>query len=792
MDDLLVEFIAETRETLAALEGEVVAWEATPSDRARVDAIFRFVHTVKGSCGFLNLPLLERLSHAAEDVLADCRAGRREPDARLVTAVLAIIDRIAQLTDAIESGCALPDDNDALIAALAPAPAPATPSPAMVEPPPVAATMAMALDGGRRGSPRSIRLPVDLLDRMMASVSDMVLARNDLARRLRDDGDDPVIGAAFERLTACIGEMRESITRTRMARIENLFSALPRMARDVAAELGKQVDLEIDGGDVELDREMIEMIRDPLTHIVRNAIDHGIEAPADRVRLGKPASGRLRVSARQSGNQIAIEAVDDGRGVDVDRLLGKAISTGLVTVEKAGQMSAQAKLQLVFAPGLSTVAQVTPISGRGVGMDVVRANVERIGGSVAVESRAGQGVRLCIKVPLTLTIIPALTVSAGGHQFAIPRSAIDELVRINGTSVRLELLGGAQLANIRGRRLPVVRLASFLQLEGLREEERATLVVVKPAGGDLYALSVDAVHDHEELVVKPAAPALIATGVYAGTTLPDNSHPMLLLDPAGIALRAGLLGSPVEREEAAAEPEQPDVVLQTMLLFRDRDQVERALPLGLVQRIDDVPGDAVVQSAGRMRLTRDGRLVPLMSSATLPLVIDRLRVLRLHDGACEIGYAIDEIIDIRDLDPDWEPVPEPGLVAGVRLVDGRPVELIDSHWLFAEAGGDKGAVAQGLCLLQDGDDAWTRQVLAPLLRSAGYRITYPGAPDATQADVVIANDESDEPAVRTDMVPVIRLMLTPDRAGDDCVYRYDRSGLLQVLRRRIVGKGGLT
>jgi two-component system chemotaxis sensor kinase CheA len=322
MDDLLVDFIAETRETLEALTGEIVAWEAVPADRTRLDAIFRFVHTVKGSCGFLNLPRLEKLSHAAEDVLADCRADRRQPDEALVTAVLAIIDRIAELANALESGESVSDHDDAaLIAALAPGDAKRH---AETE---AATTVVQA--PVQRGVSRSIRLPVDLLDRMMAGVSDMVLARNDLSRRLREIGVDPAIEGAFERLSVCIAEMRDSITRTRMARIENLFSALPRMVRDLANELGKHVILEIDGGDVELDREMIEMIRDPLTHIVRNAIDHGIEPPADRVARGKPASGKLRVSARQAGNQIAIEVVDDGGGIDSARIVEKAIANGL-------------------------------------------------------------------------------------------------------------------------------------------------------------------------------------------------------------------------------------------------------------------------------------------------------------------------------------------------------------------------------------------------------------------------------------------------------------------------------
>src|SRR3954447_19012930 len=277
MDDLIADFVAECREMLEALGGEIVAWEAQPDDRARLDSIFRFVHTVKGNCGFFEFPRLEALSHAAEDALADVRAGRRQPNGPMVTAVLAIIDRIGEMIAQIEAGDELlPGDDSGLIAALevgAEGPSP----------------MAAAADGpGRAASaPRTIRLSVELLDRVMSTVSDMVLARNELARRLRGSPGDVPVDGAFERLSAIIADMRDAITRTRMQRIENLFVALPRMVRDLSAELGKQVLVDIEGGDVELDREMIEMIRDPLTHIVRNAVDHGIELPAERLKAGK-------------------------------------------------------------------------------------------------------------------------------------------------------------------------------------------------------------------------------------------------------------------------------------------------------------------------------------------------------------------------------------------------------------------------------------------------------------------------------------------------------------------------
>src|SRR5262245_36568238 len=607
MDDLIADFVAECRDMLEALGGEIVAWEAQPDDRARLDNIFRFVHTVKGNCGFFDFPRLEALSHAAEDALADCRAGRRTPDVALVSAVLAIIDRIGEMIAAIDAGEELPSGDDSgLIDALAPG----------AEGPVAQPAAAIVADNNAKAgssTPRTIRLSVELLDRVMSGVSDMVLARNELARRLREASGDVEVDGAFERLSGIIAEMRDAITRTRMQRIENLFVALPRMVRDLSTELGKQVLVDIDGGDVELDREMIEMIRDPLTHIIRNAVDHGIEKPAARLKAGKREIGILSVSARQSGNQILIEIADDGKGIDGAKLVEKAIANGVIEKADAAQLNAREQLALIFEAGLSTAKQVTAISGRGVGMDVVRSNVERIGGIVEVDSTPGQGTRMTLRVPLTLTIIPALTVSIGSQHFAIPRSAIEEIVRANGGSVTLEKVGGAGVATIRGRRVPEVALADVLGLPSEVGDEERTLVVLRPAGGDVYALAVDRIHDHEELVVKPAAPAVMATGLYAGTTLADDGSPILLFDPAGLAQVGGVRLETLERGGRAAEA----IVAANsnevpVLLFRGLDGARRALRLGVVDRIEEVVAkESIRKSAGQLRVQLGEAILPL-------------------------------------------------------------------------------------------------------------------------------------------------------------------------------------
>lgn len=775
MDDLLAEFLAETRETLEALSGEIIAWESDPSDRARLDAIFRFVHTVKGSCGFLDLPRFEKLSHAAEDVLAEVRAGSRTADPALVSAVLGIIDRIGELTEALESGAEMPDSNDTqLIEALS---AESTTCP-------ITGTAPQVTQSASKSPARSIRVPLELLDRIMSGVSDMVLARNELARRLREMDAENEVGGAFERLSNCLAEMRDSITRTRMQRIEKLFSAIPRMVRDTSAELGKAIDLEIDGSDVELDREMIELIRDPLTHMVRNSIDHGIETAEVRAKRGKPAHGRLSISARQSGNQIVIEIADDGNGIDESKLVAKAVANGVITQELANALPPSARAALIFSPGVSTAEQVTSISGRGVGMDVVRSNIERIGGSIDLDNRPGAGLRTIIRVPLTLTIIAALTVSAGDQCFALPRTGIEEIVHASNASIRIDVVGDASFATIRGRTLPLLHLEQVLGLGRVDDVSGRTIVVVSAGAGLSYALCVAAVHDHEELVIKPASPAVMSAGVYAGKSLPDSGVPMLLLDAAGIAAHAGIEPEETNPIAAAAnDVAEAGPELTSTLLFRDLGGQRRGVRLGVVERLEDVPADRIAFTGGRLRVAIDGRLLPLAGSDAATLgSAETVKLLRLSDGVSELAYAIDDVIDIVQLPPLIDHATAEGPIAGVALVGGEQIELIDPFWLFAESGtAPDAAPKRPLCLLADSEDRWSREILRPLLEAAGYRVGFAGDPAVIEeADVIVTGSERVAASA-----PVVRLR--PDMAGsnDGSVYRYDRIGLLAAIEAQV-------
>lgn len=762
MDELLQEFIAETRETLAALASEIVVWEAAPDDRQRLDAIFRFVHTVKGSCGFLDLPRLAKLSHEAENVLAAVRDGRRTPDARLVDAVLAIVDRIGELAEALDAGVEVEAGADAqLIAALdenfeategAPEAVPAAG--------PVATPSA-------RATQRSVRLPVDLLDRMMNGMSEMVLARNELARKLREGRPDPAAEAALDRLSLTVADMRDTVSRTRMQPIDALFAALPRMVRDTSSQLGKQVALVIEGGDVEIDREMIEAMRDPLAHIVRNAIDHGIEPADKRAAAGKPAAGRLTVAARQSGNTIVIEVSDDGAGIDTARLIAKhAAAHGRPSAEYAG-LGERARLDLVFEPGLSSRDEVTQVSGRGVGMDVVRANVEQVGGRIELINDHGRGLAIVIHVPLTLSIIPTIVVGAAGQRFAIARQAVEEIVAVGCDSVRIDRLGGGYIAAVRGERMALVDVPALLGLDDRAPASRKMLAIVGIRGG-AYAIAVDEVFDIEELVVRPAAPPVMACGLFAGQTLPDTGVPMLVLDPAGIASASGITFA----RQSPIDEDVPTEVVATgveCLLVRDLDDVRRAIPLVAVERIEDVPINRIAVSGGRLRLTADGAIIDLFARAKLPIQ-GSVTVVRLRVGDREAGYAIAEPIEIATLSGDWATA---DALLGIALHDGNPVEVIDPSQLspVVVAGQDDRPV----CLLAGEARTWMAGFLAPVLEQAGYRTVI--EPPTDRSPIAVLAMEDDQVTV-PDGSKLVRLAQHP---GGNAIFQYDRAGVLAAL-----------
>lgn len=794
MDDLLNDFLAETAEILAEAGGAIVAWEADPADRERLDAIFRLVHTIKGSSGFLSLPRVTALAHAAEGALDQVRRGHRAADAALVSAVLAIVDRLSELCGILGSNGVEPAGDDAdvidpLVAAEAPA-----------EPPVEVAGVPMRREDdlvAELQSWRSIRVPLPLLDSVMTGVTDIVLARNEFARMLRESGADASLIASFDRLSDSIAGTRQSVSQMRMQRIDKLFAPLPRIVRDLAQDLGKKIKFTTSGGEVELDREMMENIRDPLIHIVRNAIDHGIEPLDERVMAGKGITATISVAARQSGNQIEIAIRDDGRGLSADALVAKAIAARVVTATEARALTPKERLELIFRPGFSTASKVTAISGRGVGMDIVKSNLEKIGGVVELRNEEGRGLTILLRVPMTLTIISGLMVRAAGQYFAIPRGAVREILLETSDTVRIHRVGGGELATVRGEQLPLLRIEDVLGCtrDDADDADDRALVVIRPGQGQSYALSVAAIHDHEELVIKPAAPMIMATGLYAGTTLPDNGRPVLLLDVQGLLAASGIDASEAGRgheaeDDIAAEALAARDAIQ-LLLFRDTNGRTRGVRLSVIERVEEVPGGALFESAGRVQVRIGDDIFPV-HAARPPEGDEAVRLLRLYDGRAVLCYPIAAVIDIVRLPDTVQPAALPGLIAGVALVGGDPVELIDPFWLMEQYGAREAApvLRQPLCRLADDHDGWGSNFLAPILRNAGYRVVS-GDGDGEAPDVLLClSGEAGACDHGGDAVPVIRLRASVAAAGpeDETVYRYDRAALLDALRLS-VGRG---
>lgn len=791
MDDLLDDFIAETRETLESLTNQLVEWERRPEDRALLDSVFRFVHTVKGSCGFLELPRLLRLSHAAEDVLSAARLGDVAVSAELVTAVLAVIDRIAELTEALETGVAIYDNDSDLIAGVLMHLQREGVIAGNGEDKYAPVEIIGEIQGGEPtlpGKSRSVRVSLSLLDKLMSGVSDMVLARNEVSRQLRKAGSSGDLDLSFARLSASVAELRDAVGMMRMQHIDKLFSSLPRLVRDLSIELDKEIDLRVEGSEVEVDREMVEALRDPLTHILRNAADHGIESAEERRAAGKSRIGHINISARQSGNQILIEVVDDGRGINIEKLGMRAVAAKVVTKTEWQQMSLRARLNTIFAPGLSTADKVTSISGRGVGMDVVRSNLQTIGGTIELENQESIGLKLTLRLPLTLSIIAGLSVRAGNQIFGVARSSVVEMVSASNINVKFEELGGEKIACIRGKRYPYKKLEDILGIETGAQSigESRTLIVMRPAVGATFVLEVAAVIDNEELVVKPGAPLVMANGLFAGTSLPDNGRPMLLLDASGMAAAMGLSALP--QDENGQSSTEADLVSKgpSALLFVATDGRKQAIRLSAIDRMEDMNAEQIQFVGGRMRVSVDGKLYDLWEYDDRPddAVVN---VLKLTDGDSSCYLAVAEVLDIFSITGDIVPSTQPELHEGVITVFGEAVELRNMFAFFETS--DRRRRKRGvapLCFINCADDSqWERTILAPLLTASGYAVSF-DRNDEAHAAIVLHRDLAIVDAVPNDP-RMLHLRDSRHATVDNVasIYRYDRVGLISAIEEKL-------
>ena len=1068
MDDLLNEFLTETAESIDVVDVELVKLEQDPNNKDVLDNIFRLVHTIKGTCGFLGLPRLEAVAHSSENVLGKFRDGDLEVTPNAVTVILESLDRIKEILAGLEASEQEPEgDDSALIARLdaiaageaaeAPAAEAAEADDASSEPEAVddspadeasgdapAATeggdgevdeglgrplkpgevsldeleaafasadgpgagaggdetaqadgpadsdgpkpalfdrvggddtiavmshvlatrlpkqgklgdffadvdedvrkakmtglltalfkddetaagnvghalvgkpgfvdehfdaftelaravfeevqldtetrddgcMALELvrqsvldgsashgepttaSGGTGGeaaqkqqasdTPRSsqtIRVSVDLLEDLMNMVSELVLTRNQLLQMVRGM-EESEFAVPLQHLSQTTTELQEGVMKTRMQPIGNAWAKLPRIVRDLSLELDKKIELDMLGADTELDRQVLELIKDPLTHMVRNSADHGIETPAERVAMGKAEGGTVRLNAFHEGGHIIIEISDDGRGLSVAKLRKKALEKGLASEAAMAEMSDNQIQKFIFHPGFSTAAKVTNVSGRGVGMDVVRSNIEQIGGTIDMTSVEGKGTTFQIKIPLTLAIVSGLIVQASGERFAIPQISVLELVRASSDSDHtIEKIKDTPVLRLRNRLLPLVYLNDVLGFDTQQPVEDAAapadgdgraeageaversddrersddFIVVTQVGAFTFGIVVDQVFDTEEIVVKPVAPILKHLPTYSGNTILGDGSVIMILDPNGIASLANSGVGEAEDGDGEQAVARTAAVSskEALLVFRAGNDSQKAVPLSLVARLEDIPVETIEESDGRRVVQYRGALMPvILVDGSLGLQTEgRQPVLVFTDGDYAMGLAVDEILDILEDNLEIKLASDTHGVIGSAIIDGKATEVIDvsyymrrghSEWMQSQAGQPAAGVDGTARVLLVDDSAFFRNMLKPLLTVAGYDVTtVSGAQEALelreegkQFDLIISDIEMPgmdgfelaqilKKGGRWQDTPLVALSsLTSDRDLDrgrqvgfnDYVAKFDRDRLLHSLSQQL-------
>jgi two-component system chemotaxis sensor kinase CheA len=815
--DIVQDFLVESYENLDRLDRDLVGLEKNPKDKDALAGVFRTIHTIKGTCGFLGFSKLEKVAHVGENLLTLLRDGQLTLNPEITTALLGMVDAVRQMLKEIQSTGqdgeidypelretltrlqrpdehALPLAVDAASSApteaeisapieasvaparpgiditspFAPPPpaskksaeaksakaaaklaaklrsdqepgesAPADPS----QPTPAAAPARAAAAAASASAPsahrdakasakpgdtpppqpaaeskhreagaESIRVGVSVLDKLMTLVGELVLARNQLLQ-ISSTVEDAGLQAVSQRMNLIATELQEQVMKTRMQPIGNIWGQFPRTVRDVALGCGKEVGIEMEGKETELDKTIIEAIKDPLTHLVRNSVDHGIELPEDRLKVGKDRAGRLILRAFHEGGQVNIEITDDGAGLNPERIRQKAIERGLITAEQAPRMSEREVFNLIFLPGFSTAAKVTNVSGRGVGMDVVKTNVEKIGGTVDVQSTLGAGTTVRVKIPLTLAIIPALVVTCGGDRYAIPQVSLLELVRLEAEDVAkgIELVHGAPVYRLRGRLLPLVYLNRELKLpetvhdDANVEKDDAVNIVVLQADDRHFGLVVDQINDTEEIVVKPLRKQLKTVKTFAGSSIMGDGKVALILDVLGLAQRASVVSETRDRsltEKITAAGAASEQDKQTFLLFAGPGDSRMAIPLSTLARLEEFPVAQVEMSGSQWVTQYRGQILPLvrlnvileerrnkLRALQAPPTLDTgpIQVLVLNHEGRSFGLVVERILDIVEDRADVKsPATRPSVLYSVVIGD-RVTELLDIPAILRQA-----------------------------------------------------------------------------------------------------------
>ncbi|MEP1444297.1 MAG: hybrid sensor histidine kinase/response regulator [Hyphomicrobiales bacterium] len=889
MDDLLQEFLTETSESLDVVDLELVRFEQEPNNEKILDNIFRLVHTIKGTCGFLGLPRLEALAHAAETLMGKYRDGKAVTEDG-VSFILQSIDRLKEILVGLEeSDGTEPEGKDSdlidalneismadeIAAAAADAEKKANKSedePSVeveddplvvqelerdlrpgevsldelerafmeteVEEPVVSEEAAKPVAVKKAASDKaetatktvtqqSLRVNVDTLENLMTMVSELVLTRNQLLEIVRRH-EDSEFKVPLQRLSNVTGELQEGVMKTRMQPIGNAWQKLPRIVRDLANELEKDIDLRMLGAETELDRQVLDMIKDPLTHMVRNSADHGLETPDERRKSGKPEKGVIELSAYHEGGHIIIDIADDGRGLNLTRIKEKVVSSGLASESEIASMAESQIQKYIFNAGLSTAEEVTSVSGRGVGMDVVRNNIETIGGTIDVKSITGKGSTFTIKIPLTLAIVSALIVEAAGDRFAIPQLSVVELVQAESNSEHhIERIKETPVLRLRNKLLPLVHMGRLLGITAEGEENNEQeitddggFIVVMQVGSQTFGVVVDGVFHTEEIVVKPMSTVLRTVNMFSGNTILGDGSVIMIVDPNGVAegVSTGVV------EEANRKSEQEQVVSSnenqttSMLLFHAGSKTPKAVPLSLVTRLEEVNVTEIENSNGRDLVQYRGTLMPLVyvddgmqrrEEGSQPMLV-------FSDAGRSMGLVVDEIVDIVEDQLDIEVTSEAAGLVGSAVIKGKATEILDiGHYLplafddwFSRSDTSDDKRVRKLLFVEESE--FFRNMLTPIMQAAGYRVTTASSVQVAKEilneahvfDVVVADVEMggsngfdlakiihDKPSYGCPALLAISSVCTPslvercrESQFDDFVAKFDRPGLIASLK----------
>ncbi|GAB3241506.1 chemotaxis protein CheA [Kineosporia babensis] len=774
IDEIVAEFLVESHENLDQLDTDLLALEQDPTSRDLLGSIFRTIHTIKGTSGFLAFNKLEKLTHVGENLLSRMRDGLIQLNEERASALLAMVDAVRGLLSNIEAtGAEGEVDHTELVTRLgalledgaaAPAPlipaqagspdepaaeAPSTeevveaaaqaaaeqaieaahelaeaakghpeeiptgaqvvtaevsitnvpeakPEPAAAEAPAAKPAPAPPADPGEGGEQKrsvvesSVRVDIGLLDTLMSMVGELVLSRNALVSEL-DEQNDSALARSAQRLSLITSELQEQVMKTRMQPVDTVWSKLPRVVRDLSRQLGRNVKLEMEGRDTELDRSVLEAIKDPMTHLVRNAIDHGIEPPDVRTAKGKNPEGTLTLRAYHEAGLVHLEIIDDGAGIDHTIVGAKAVERGLVTQAGLEKMTPREITQSIFLPGFSTAAKVTNVSGRGVGMDVVKTRIEAIGGSVDVVSNKGAGSTFRLSIPLTLAIIPALTIGCYGHRYAVPQVSVLELVRLSGEHARggIEHISGAPVYRLRGALLPLVQLDEQLGLVpfgtssggGKNGDGRGGFIVVLQAEQHRFGLVVDDVLDTQEIVVKPLGRHLKSLPMYQGATIHGDGSVVLILDATAIARQSDVLSNPAGAASSAVTEETTSI--DPVLVVELSGGRRTAIPLDMVTRLEEIPTDTIERVGGREVVQYRGHIMPLVRLANLlgaygeEVDAERLQLVVYTRGERSVGFAVERIMDIATERAGSRSDIDDHALLGSIVVGDRVVELLD-------------------------------------------------------------------------------------------------------------------